>query len=155
MHGDDGSTFFSRVEHLLKEEAVVLGMQHQQLFVPWSQSSDFFRLVDRCIKTICDHDESSLPGYIISVKVRKSGILAMQYLVPIRYETLGEQEYLAKLERALSQSAKVMSLLFLVCDAVVQKKGVLTESECMQALYQGLAAVTVMPSADLATGTRH
>lgn len=152
-HADDGTTFFSRVEHLLKDETVVFGIQHQELFGLWPQYPAFFRIVDRCIESICSHEEGSLPGYIVSVQTGK--ILAMQYLIPVRYGTLGDQACVAEFSRAFAQGAKVVGLLCSVCYAVREKNGTLSESECMRALYGHLAAVTAQPSLDFQTETCH
>ncbi len=150
MKANDGTSFCSRIEHRLSDELVIVGMQHQQKFLTNAKFEAFSRTVDRSIKKALERAEDTLAGYVIPAYDKKIAVL--QYVVPVFYSSLCDEEYKESLGNAMNQCSKAMSLIFSIIGDTCDAGRPLTEQECTRSVFRGYALLTPPPSAEQATG---
>jgi len=150
MKADDGTSFTTRIANNLREECVVVEMQYQEKFENGERFVVFSRRVDRCIEKVLEHEEGALSGYVVPAFYKDIAVL--QYVVPLQYGFLSDQEYVDQLGIALVQCSKAMALMCTIVNDLFAAGRLLSDKECMRSVYRGYGYLVPSVSAEQAAG---
>lgn len=146
----DGSTFRSKIDHKLAENALRVFMQCGQPFTPSPEFEKFKTRVGRCLRLILERQEAALPGYTIAPQ--KDSRAYMQYVVPIDYAPLTDAECMQQVSTALIQCSKAVSLMYAVIADTVEHQSMPSPKRCLISMRRGYAFFLSPPAARQASG---